>query len=296
MPIPPPRIRTAAERVARWRMAALALLAAVAATLGPELSWGGGASPPRPAATAEVDTALIVSIDVSNSVDEHRYKLQIEGIAAALEDPGVIEAILNGPQGGIIFSLVAWADRPKVALPWMRIASRADALAVAQAIRAMPRHDGEFTCLGQMLRFVSDKIVPQIPAKALRVIVDVSGDGRDNCNAAEPIGHVRDELVSSGVTINGLPILEGREAATLAPWYRDNVMGGPGAFVLPAEGFEDFGRAIRQKFVIEISGVVPRKREPTAMPSTSLAERSVEVLGRIEADRLVLALQPEQPR
>jgi hypothetical protein len=277
-------------------MAALALLAAAPAALGPDLSWAGGAPPPRPAGAAEVDTALIVSIDVSNSVDARRYKLQIEGIAAALEDPGVIEAILNGPQGGIIFSLVAWADRPKVALPWMRIASRSDALAVAQAIRAMPRHDGEFTCLGQMLRFVSDKVVPQIPAKALRVIVDVSGDGRDNCNAAEPVGDVRDELVASGVTINGLPILEGREAATLAPWYRDNVMGGPGAFVLPAEGFEDFGRAIRQKFVIEISGGLPRKREPSAMPSRSLAERPVEVLDRVEADRLVLAVEPEEPR
>lgn len=282
MPVPRARTSTAGRAVG-WFAAILAVLGAGLAIPNPGRSAAGGAAP-APARAAEVDTALIVSIDVSNSVDEHRYKLQIEGIAAALEDPSVIEAILNGPQGGILFSLVAWADRPKVALPWMRISSRTDALAVAQAIRAMPRHDGEFTCLGQMLRFVSDKIVPQIPAQALRVIVDVSGDGRDNCNAEEPIGRVRDELVSFGVTINGLPILEGREAATLAPWYRDNVMGGPGAFVLPADGFEDFGRAIRQKFVIEISG------------GASLAERPVEVLGRVEADRLFLALQPDQPR
>ncbi len=287
--------RTTAGRVVRWCVAILAMLTAGIGTFSPGRSVAGGGAP-APAGAPEVDTALVVSIDVSNSVDEHRYKLQIEGIAAALEDPGVIEAILNGPQGGIIFSLVAWADRPKIALPWMRIASRNDALAVAQAIRAMPRHDGEFTCLGQMLRFVSDKIVPQIPAKALRVIVDVSGDGRDNCNAAEPIGHVRDELVASGVTINGLPILEGREAATLAPWYRDNVMGGPGAFILPADGFEDFGRAIRQKFVIEISGAPASQRNAAKRPARSFPERSVEVLGRVEADRLVLALEPEQPR
>jgi uncharacterized protein DUF1194 len=280
--------RTTSRRVVCWCAVILALAAGIG-TFG--RSVAGGGAPARP---AEVDTALVVSIDVSNSVDEHRYKLQIEGIAAALEDPKVIEAILNGPQGGIIFSLVAWADRPKTALPWMRISSRADALAVAQAIRAMPRHDGEFTCLGQMLRYVSDKIVPQIPAKALRVIVDVSGDGRDNCNAEEPIGRVRDELVASGVTINGLPILEGREAATLAPWYRDNVMGGPGSFVLPADGFEDFGRAIRQKFVIEISGALER---PVAkQPVRSLAEGAVEVLGRVEAGRLILALEREQPR
>ena len=288
--MPAARARTsAAGRVVRWCVAVLALLTAGIGTLGRSVAGGGAPSPARP---AEVDTALIVSIDVSNSVDEHRYKLQIEGIAAALEDPSVIDAILNGPQGGILFSLVTWADRPKIALPWMRIASRADSLAVAQAIRGMPRHDGEFTCLGQMLRYISDKVVPQIPAKALRVIIDVSGDGRDNCNSEEPIGHVRDELVASGVTINGLPILEGREAATLAPWYRDNVMGGPGAFVLPADGFEDFGRAIRQKFVIEISNA--HGPEPTR--SGSLAESAIEVLGRVEADRLVLALEADQPR
>jgi len=73
---------------------------------------------------------------------------------------------------------------------------------------------------------------------------------------------LRDALVEAKAIVNGLPILEGREAQTLAPWYTENVMGGPGSFVLPAEGFGDFGRAIRQKFVIEISGrgVLPPSR------------------------------------
>ena len=229
----------------------------------------------------QVDTALVVSVDVSNSVDENRYRLQMEGIAAALEDPGVIEAITNGPNGGILFSMVTWADRPEFALPWVKIASKEDAQTVAAKIRKLPQAGGEFTCMTRMMRSVNDKIVSQIPGEATRVVLDVSGDGPDNCNAEEPIQDVRDELVANGVTVNGLPINIGdpgepvgegayrapgssfdssqlKQSAegptTLEQWYRDNVMGGNGAFVLPANGYSDFGRAIRQKFVIEISG------------------------------------------
>ncbi len=209
-------------------------------------------APPLP---AEVDTALIVSVDVSNSVDAHRYRLQMEGIAKALEDPEVLKAILSGPQGGILIAMVTWADKPRLALPWQRIASAKDAAAVAAKVRGLPQQTGEFTCVSGMLRSISDKVVPQIPAKALRIVVDVSGDGRENCNPEEPPSALRDELAASGVTINGLPILEGEEGPVLEAWYRENVMGGPGGFILPANGFADFGRAIRQKFMIEISGL-----------------------------------------
>ncbi|HML31162.1 MAG TPA: DUF1194 domain-containing protein, partial [Hyphomicrobium sp.] len=141
-----------------------------------------------------VDTALIVSVDVSNSVDEGRYKLQMEGIAKALEDPGVIDAITGGSAGGILFSMVTWADTPSFVIPWTRITNKAEALATAKRVRSLPQQGGEFTCMTRMLRSANDKIVPQIPAKASRVIIDVSGDGPDNCNAEEPIDKVRNEL------------------------------------------------------------------------------------------------------
>jgi len=228
--------------------------------------------------TVEVDTALIVSVDVSNSVDDARYKLQMEGIARALEDPGVIQAIVGGAKGGILFSMITWADQAKVNLPWTRITNAEQAKAAAMRVRALPRQGGEFTCMSRMMRFVSDKIVPQVPAKAVKVVLDISGDGRDNCNEQEPVKQVRDELVSYGVTVNGLPILEGNEgegegpggvptqsylptkpgessSAPLEDWYRDHVKGGPGSFVLPANGYADFGRAIRQKFVLEVSSL-----------------------------------------
>jgi len=247
------------------RRVALLAVAGILGWLGVSFAFAAGGG--------EVDTALIVAIDVSNSVDDGRYKLQMEGIAQALEDPGVIEAIVGGAKGGILFSLVTWSDQPTVNLPWTHIASAADAKAAARKVRSLPRQGGEFTCMSRLMRVVSDKIVPQIPAKAAKVVLDISGDGRDNCNSAEPIEQVRDELVRYGVTVNGLPILtgEGPEVVTpgvpaaqsylpakqkvdpLEQWFREKVKGGPGSFVLPANGYADFGRAIRQKFVLEVS-------------------------------------------
>lgn len=217
---------------------------------------GGGIATPAQAQTLQdVDTALVVAADVSNSVDDRRYRLQMEGIAAALEDPGVISAILNGPRSAILFSIVAWSDRSEVALPWMRISSKEEAFAVAAHVRRLPRFGGEFTCMARMLRYVTDKVLPQLPVNAFRTVVDVSGDGKDNCNPRQPVGEVRDELAGYGTTINGLPILTGPDAGTLEAWYEKNVKGGPGSFILPANGFEDFGRAIRQKFVVEITAI-----------------------------------------
>ncbi|MDX2258198.1 MAG: DUF1194 domain-containing protein [Hyphomicrobiaceae bacterium] len=216
--------------------------------------------PARSDITSDVDTALVMAVDISNSVDERRYRLQLEGIAAALEDPGVVGAILNGPRGAILLSIVAWGDRPEIALPWVAIRSKEDAAAAAAKVRGLPRFSGEFTCMARALQFLNDKVLPQVPAKALRTVVDVSGDGKDNCNADTSVPALRDEIVSYGTTINGLPILEGSEAATLEQWYEENVKGGFGSFILPADGFEDFGRAIRQKFIVEISGDIdPRE-------------------------------------
>ena len=248
--------------------------------LGLVLSVARAAEP-----TDEVDTALIVAVDVSNSVNDARYKLQMEGIAQALEDPSVIRAIVGGAKGGILFSMITWADQSKVNVPWTHITNEQEAKAAAMRVRALPRQGGEFTCMSRMMRFVSDKIVPQIPAKAAKVVLDVSGDGRDNCNEPEPVEQVRDELVSYGVTVNGLPILEGNEGEGEGPggvptqsylpapagkgesgntpledWYRDHVKGGPGSFVLPANGYADFGRAIRQKFVLEVSSLFGDER------------------------------------
>lgn len=231
-----------------------------------------------------VATALVVSVDVSGSVDERRYTLQMEGIAAALEDPNVLQAIQGSP-GGIYFSLVTWTDKAQVAVDWRRIASKADAAAAAALARAVPRLSGNFTCLGQMLRTVSARVVPSLPVQADRTVIDVSGDGIDNCTDVEDIHEQRDGLLTAGATINGLSILvpgendvvgvgayrapgyglpelpvgTDKDGTTLDKWYRAHVVGGLGSFLMAAHGYGDFARALRQKFVIEISGL---KLEP----------------------------------
>jgi hypothetical protein len=242
-----PLVKLLKARASRWAVAVIAALAVA------------GSSMLRAQDRPEVDTALVISVDVSNSVDATRYQLQLEGIAKALEDDAVIEAILTGGRGSILISLVMWADKPKIMIPWSTISSKEEALEIARQVRKVPREGGEFTCMSGMMRMIADKVVTQIPAQANRIVVDVSGDGKDNCNREEPVDAVRDELVASGVIINGLPILEG-DGPTLEGWYRDYVVGGTGAFVLPAKNFSDFGNAIRQKFVIEISGVPPPAR------------------------------------
>lgn len=214
------------------------------------------------AATAQprvdhVDTALVLAVDVSGSVDDGRFVLQMEGIARAFEDVEVQRTILSGRRGALLVTLVNWSHKPQIAVRWTVIASPADAIDFAAEVRRAPRTNEDFTCMSLMMQVVADKVLPLMPVPADRKIVDVSGDGRDNCNPSIPVDVVRDDLVNADVTINGLPIREGKEAATIGPWYEQHVIGGVAAFLLPANGFQDFGRAIRQKFILEISGADP---------------------------------------
>jgi hypothetical protein len=220
-----------------------------------------GLTAPLPTAAqspvARVDVALVLAVDVSGSVDDARFSLQMEGIARAFEDAEVQRTILAGADGALLVTLVNWSQKPQIAVPWRVIASPADALAFAADVRHAPRRADDFTCMSQMLQVVEEKVLPLMPLPADRMVVDVSGDGRDNCNPQKAVDSVRDGLVADRVTINGLPIRSGQEAETIAPWYEQHVIGGAAAFLMPANGYEDFGRAIRQKFIVEISGRTP---------------------------------------
>lgn len=238
------------------------------------LSLPGSAAPPP-----EVDTALILAVDISDSVSSERYQLQMEGIARALEDPNVIAAIENGPRGAVGFALVEWTDTAEFTIPWRIIRNSAEAFDTAAQVRGLTQKVGEYTCVSRMLSYVRERVADRLPLSALRVVLDVSGDGIDNCRDFGDTRRERDLLVEGGMQINGLPILvagendivgagayrapgfgleplevvPGNADMTLEGWYTDNVIGGPGSFVIPAQGFEDFGRAFRQKFVTEIS-------------------------------------------
>jgi hypothetical protein len=208
---------------------------------------------PASAAEETVDTALVVAVDVSGSVSPERYRLQIEGIAAAFEDAAVQRALLSGPNRATAVVLIEWSDKPQVSVPWTRIAAIEDARALAARVRTLARSAAQFTCMAQMLGFVSDKVLPLLPMAAARIVLDVSGDGPENCNPPVPVDAIRDALIAEQVTINGLPILAEGAAPGVDRWYEAHVIGGPGAFLMPAAGFADFARAVRHKFLLEIS-------------------------------------------
>ncbi|MFC3692428.1 DUF1194 domain-containing protein [Chenggangzhangella methanolivorans] len=261
------------------RLVAVALICAAAI----------GGAPAREAEDARPATALVLSIDVSGSVDEARYNLQLEGIAEALEDPVTLSAISATGGAGVWLSVVTWADGARVSVGWRRVASLSDARAFADEVRRIPREPGQFTCIGGMLRVVSQTLIPALPNPVETLVVDVSGDGIDNCGDVREIHEERDAVLALGATINGLPILvpgendvvgvgafrkpgfglrelpsrPDQEATTLDRWYRDHVIGGPGAFLLVAQGYEDFSRALRRKLVTEISLLARRSREPS---------------------------------
>ncbi len=183
--------------------------------------------------------------------------------------------------------MVTWADQATMSIDWQRIANRQDARKIADLVRSLPQQGGEFTCLARMFHAVSERFIPDIPAPARRVVLDVSGDGIDNCSDIDQLRTERDDVLAKGATINGLPILvEGEndlvgsgayrapgfglkelsrdpdhEITTLDQWYHSHVVGGPDAFLLPAHGYADFARALRQKFVTEISFL--NERDPT---------------------------------
>lgn len=232
------------------------------------------------------DTALIIAVDISQSVDANRYKIQMDGIAAAFEDNAVIAAITSGANAQILVTVVAWADTADVVIPWTRISNRAEAETIAAAIRALPPKSGEFTCMARMLRTLQNGSLLQLPMPANRTVIDISGDGIDNCDDSPATGIERDKIVAQHGTINGLPIIikgendeivgsgayrkpgydmsnlsPDKDTTTLDAWYQKNVLGGPGAFIMPASGYEDFGRAFRQKFVTEVSALTPRKSQ-----------------------------------
>jgi hypothetical protein len=212
-------------------------------------------APAARAAPEMVDTALVLAVDVSQSVNDQRFALQMEGIAKAFEDPEVQRSIFSGPHRAMFVTLVEWSDKAAVAIPWTLISSAEEADAFAASLRKTPRKGAEFTCMSRALQLIGDKVLPFLPMPANRTVIDVSSDGHDNCNLNPPVDALRDALVAENVTINGLPILDGDEAATLEAWYKAHVIGGASAFIVPAQGYDDFERAMRRKFVTEISQV-----------------------------------------
>ncbi|MGI9411337.1 MAG: DUF1194 domain-containing protein [Hyphomicrobiaceae bacterium] len=199
---------------------------------------------------SKVDLVLILALDVSGSVDEDEFELQRRGLETAFRHPQVIAAIRRGMTGRIAVTAVQWAGyrNQHIAVPWSIIESSPSAARFADRLARMPRHfpDGP-THLSGVIRFAT-RLAGTAPFQAARRVIDVSGDGKNNIG--EPPPQARDDAVSSGMTINGLSVLNASEA--LEMYYRSQVIGGPGAFVISAADYEDYPRAILRKLLREI--------------------------------------------
>src|SRR5216683_291578 len=205
-----------------------------------------GAAPAQAAAVA-----LVLAIDVSESVSSERYILQHDGIARAFETPLLIDAIAAVPDG-IEALVLEWSDPDKIAVTvgWTRIANRGAAAAFSASVRATQRSSHGLTAIGSAM-LAAAAAFDQMPEPAGRRVIDVSGDGIANFGV--PPATARDELVKQGITINGLAILS--EEPWLDDYYSHNVIGGPAAFVVVAKSFDSFAEAMLRKLVQEVASL-----------------------------------------
>ena len=216
---------------------------------------------PAARAAEEVDLLLVLSSDVSRSIDAPKFKLQRDGYAAAIINPRVMQAIRSGALGKIAVSLVEWSGigAQKIVIDWTVIRDEATAKDFSAQIVEAPRAFADRTSISGGIDFAMAQLA-RAPVQANRHTIDVSGDGTNN--SGREVTDARDEALAKGVAINGLVILSERPMSWnadhtnppggLDAYYRSNVIGGPGSFVMVAENFNSFGQAILSKLIAEI--------------------------------------------
>jgi len=220
------------------------------------------AAPSSAQSPQPVDLALVLAVDASGSVDQVRFELQKQGYVAAFRHPRVIGAIQSGPSQSIAVIMMQWTGPALqvTAVPWTRISDAASANAFADAIARAPR---ALFSGGTSISGAIDTSIAMLfdnPYRAARRVIDISGDGANN--RGRSVNQARDEAIARGVGINGLPILA--LEPDLDRYYKDNVIGGPGAFMIAAKDFESFGEAILKKLIAEIAGIGPESGERRA--------------------------------
>jgi hypothetical protein len=201
-------------------------------------------------ASVDVDVALALAIDVSMSVDDLEHELQMKGFAEALQSPDVLKAIKGGAHQRIAVAVYQWSDpqMQTVIVPWTIIESEDDVKRVAVVLNAGERIGQGGTAISNALLFGAE-LLAQAPLAERRVI-DLATDGRNN--VGRPVKEIRDVVVASGITINGLAI--SNEWKSLGRYLETNVMGGTLSFVEDAENYDDFGATMLRKLVREIAG------------------------------------------
>lgn len=221
-------------------------------------------------AQEKVDLELVLMADVSGSVNRDEFLLQRLGYARALRNPRVLSAIRNGPTGRIAIAYVEWSGHflKSVIVPWTIVSTPADVEKISQTLETHPREIyGGGTAVGSAILYGAQSIMAN-SIEGNRKVVDVSGDGPDKDGMPAAVG--RDQAVAQGVTVNGLPIIG--EFPGLDVFFLDHVIGGPGAFSIPARDYKDFQSAILTKLIREIAGLTDPSAPQAAqrqLPATS---------------------------
>ena len=195
------------------------------------------------------DTALVLAIDVSSSIDIGEYRIQVDGLAQALRDPEVVDALVLGETA---VTVVQWSGvgLQDVSIPWVQVRTPQDAARIAdQAAKMRRAFIGSNTAVGDALRYAA-ALFASAPDCA-RKVIDVSGDGTQN--AGTDPASMRRRLQSNGITVNGLAI----ESLGLAitGYYQRSVIT-PDGFVITARGHTDYLRAIREKIKREVTKIL----------------------------------------
>ena len=219
-----------------------------------------------------VDLELVIATDVSRSIDHAEALLQREGVAKAFRNPAVVRAIGSGFIGRIGVAYVDYSSRAynRIVIDWTVVHDRESAESFAARLLEAPLTFGRRTSISDAIELAREMIESNA-LEGTRRVIDVSGDGPNNHGRL--VDTVRDATVARRITINGLPIVNERGAFSrrfylpdLDKYYLGCVIGGPGAFLVVANSFEDFARAIRRKLILEIAGAPAPRLIRTSSP------------------------------
>ncbi len=215
-----------------------------------------------PARADDIDMALVLVTDVSRSIDDSEYTLEKQGYVAAFTSQRVLEAIKGGPVGKIAVAYLEFASSFEVrtVLNWTVVRDKGSAQAFVDRLSAAPRSFWGRTSISAGID-QAVQLLAETGLNATRRVIDVCGDGTNN--AGREVADARDDAVKAGITINGLAIINDHPVSWtfahvqppggLANYYRENVTGGTGSFVLEVHDFSSFGEAMIRKLVDEIA-------------------------------------------